>query len=549
MTNNENKNLKFNILMWMVIILGMVVAIIFCAKKQGYHYDEYYSYYSTNITGGMHVYNREWKDVQDIKSEFMLNKGEGLNFGLVKLNQSFDVHPPLYYYVLRTVCWFCKGVFTKWQGLFINLFFYFICLILLWKITDIFGNGNKYINLFTMLIFVLSPGYLSTVTFIRMYVMLTAECFGVLLLHMVALRNNRWDFKHVYLPGAILAFAGFMTHYYFMIFMFFLAAFTCIYLVAKKETRVKAFIYGGSICAGMLAAVLYYPACLSHIFSGYRGKEATQAFADMSNTVDRISFFVQILNDYTFSGLFYILALVILLLYVFYSYRRKTNWAGRLAGNEEHIEENKSSDAVVSEEDKRYKAVAAMLIFVTVCYFLVVCKTGMMPSNPPEALRYECPAYGLIILIVVWGIFKVFERVTGIIYIPLAIMAVAVVFQVRGLCSDKVFFLYEDSPSNVVWAADNGASEIVYIYNPQNEWMVWNDSSELMEYDRIYFVDANDTEDIEEPSLSSANEIYVYTCRSDNAEIIIQNLIDANANLSSYEKISERLLIDIYRLQ
>lgn len=544
------KDIKFNILMWCVIILGMVVACIFCAQKQGFHYDEYYSYYSTNITGGSHVYDREWRAGEDIRNEFMALQGDSLNLGMVKLNQSFDVHPPLYYFCLRIVSVLSKGVFSKWQGLAINLIFYFVCLILLWKISDIFGNGNKYINLFTMLMFVLSPGYLSTVTFIRMYVMLTAICFGVLLLTMKAMQKDRWDWLHVFIPSAVLSFAGFMTHYYFMIFMFFLAAYTCIYLVIRKETRIKAFIYGGSVCAGMVAAVLYYPACISHIFSGYRGKEATEAFADMSNTVSRISFFVQILNDYTFSGMFFILVLVIILLYMLYSYRNKTaNRRNVIAKEQEEVNGNIPVEAAESANKAgNEKAVAALLVFVTICYFLIVCKTGMMPSNPPEALRYECPAYGLIILIVVWAIFKLFEKVTKIIYIPMAIMAIAVLFQIRGLCSDKVFFVYKDAPANVAWAADNGADDIVYIFNPQNEWMVWNDSSELMEYKNIYFIDANDTDPVDEQAITQMNEIYVYSCRSDNTDAIIQNMINANDNLNAYEKVSERLLIDIYKL-
>jgi len=557
------KDLKFNILMWCVIIVGMVVACIFCVQKQGFHYDEYYSYYSTNITAGSHVYDREWRTGSDIKNEFMALQGDSLNLGLVKLNQSFDVHPPLYYFCLRIVSVLSKGVFSKWQGLAINLIFYFVCLILLWKISDIFGNGNKYINLFTMLMFVLSPGYLSTVTFIRMYVMLTAICFGVLLLTMKAMQKDRWDWIHIFIPSALLAFAGFMTHYYFMIFMFFLAAYTCIYLVIRKETRIKAFIYGGSVCAGMVAAVLYYPACISHIFSGYRGKEATEAFADMSNTVSRISFFVQILNDYTFSGMFFILVLVIILLYMFCSYRSKTAMRKKLTEENETSNASEGTEKVTasvktegtdknSELEKanggNEKSVVALLIFVTICYFLIVCKTGMMPSNPPEALRYECPAYGLIILIVVWAIFKLFEKVTKIVYIPMAIMAIAVLFQIKGLCSDKVFFIYKDAPVNVSWAADNGADDIVYIFNPQNEWMVWNDSSELMEYKNIYFIDANDTDPVDEQTITQMNEIYVYSCRSDNTDAIIQNVINANDNLNAYEKVSERLLIDIYKL-
>lgn len=127
-------------------------------------------------------------------------------------------------------------------------------------------------------------------------------------------------------------------------------------------------------------------------------------------------------------------------------------------------------------------------------------------------------------------------------------MAIAVLFQIRGLCSDKVFFVYKDAPANVAWAADNGADDIVYIFNPQNEWMVWNDSSELMEYKNIYFIDANDTDPVDEQAITQMNEIYVYSCRSDNTDAIIQNMINANDNLNAYEKVSERLLIDIYKL-
>lgn len=548
--------------MWTVIVAAMAVALVFCVKKQGYHYDENYSYYSTNVTYGLHVYDREWKPVEEIRSEFVAMDGENLNLGVVKLNQSFDVHPPIYYYLLRIVCFLSKNTFSKWQGLAINLIFYFICLILLWKIAEELGKNDRVITLFTMILFMLSPGYLSTVTFVRMYVMLTAECFALLLLTMKAIKNDNWKSWQVYVLSAILAFVGFMTHYYFAIFLFFTAAFICIYLVIRKETRLKAFVYGFSVCMGMGLSVLYYPACLSHIFSGYRGVEATQAFADMSNTGSRINFFVQLLNDYTFSGLFYILAMVIILLYVFCSYKKKVSFAGKIAGEQEKTGENKVEAAPVADSEKihrdeaapvaeksdKSKVVSAFVVFVTICYFLVVCKTGMMPSNPPEALRYECPVYGLIILLVVWLIRAVFKNVTQKLYIPVGILAIAVAFQIYGLCSDKVFFIYEDAPKAVEWAAANGDTDVVYIYNPQNEWMIWNDSSELMQYKRIFFVDMNNTEAIEDEILAGDNRILVYSCRCDNTETILNSMLETNDKLSDYSKIDERLYVDIYEL-
>lgn len=535
------------------MVVAMVVAIIFCVKKQGYHYDENYSYYSTNVTYGLHVHDREWKPVSEIKSEFMALDGEALNLGVVKLNQTFDVHPPLYYYLLRIVCFLSKNTFSKWQGLFINLVFYFVCLLLLWKIADELGEKDRTVTIFSLVLFMLSPGYLSTVTFIRMYVMLTAECFALLLLIMKAIKYDKWNTWPVYVLTGLLSFAGFLTHYYFAIFLFFVAAFTCIYLVIRKNTRIKAFIYGFSVCSGLALAVLYYPACFSHIFSGYRGVEATEAFVDMSNTGSRINFFVQLLNDYTFSGLFYILAMVIILLYVFYSYRKKVSFAGKVSGEEkaqENSEENTIAEVSEKEKTKRrkIKLVAGFVIFVTVGYFLIVCKTGMMPSNPPEALRYECPVYGLIILLIVWLITVVFKNVTKNKKIPMVILAVAVAFQFWGLMSDKVFFIYEDAPKAVEWAGERSEADIVYIYNPQNEWMVWNDSSELMQYEQIYFVDMNNTEAIVDSALKESDCIYVYTCRCDNSEAIMQAIIANSDNLSKYSKVEERLYVDIYEL-
>ena len=190
MSLKDEKDLYPKLLIWLTVIISMIVAVLFCNMKQGYHYDENYSYYSTDVTFGLWPTDHEWKNTDEIRSEYMVLPGESLNLGMVKLNQTYDVHPPLYYFILRIVCFFSKGIFSKWQGLIINLVFYLICLILLWRIADIAGRGNTWIDLFTLALFGLSPGFLSAVTFIRMYVMLTMWCFLVLLIAMRALLDN-----------------------------------------------------------------------------------------------------------------------------------------------------------------------------------------------------------------------------------------------------------------------------------------------------------------------------------------------------------------------
>lgn len=548
MESEVKNNLGYRLALWLIIVISMIIAVLFCIKKQGFHYDENYSYYSTNVTYGLWPTDHEWKSTDEIKSEYMVLEGESLSLGMVKLQQSYDVHPPLYYYVLRIVCFLSKGVFSKWQGLSVNLILYLICLILLYMITDVVSDHDRYVNLFTMAIFGLSPGYLSTVTFIRMYVMLTMFCFILLLIAIRCVRDDIWSFKKAYIPTAVVTCLGFLTHYYFMVFAFFVAAYVCIYLVSRKKTRKAAFIYGGSVCLGMALAIAYYPVCLSHIFSGYRGTESTQAFMDMSNTTERFEFFVGMLNDYTFSGMFYILILVGLLLYMFYSYRRKVRWAGRMTG-EVKEPDNVNKPSETKEDPKHKKAVLGLNITVTLGFFLIVCKTAMTPSNPAEALRYECPVYGPIIMLIVLGIVRVFEKVMNKKIIALAVLIIAVGCQIYGLLSDKVFFIYEGAQDFVEFARQHKDADIVYIYNPNNDWMIWNDGPELMEYKDIYFVPYDTEKAIDDERLSKSNDIYVYACRSDETDAIIQSIVKDNEGFEGYDKISERAFVDVYRLR
>ena len=545
----DKKDIYCRLLLWLAVIISMIVAFFFCYKKQGYHYDENYSYYSTDVTNGLYPTDYEWKSTDEIRSEYMVLDGETLNLGMVKLSQTYDVHPPLYYFVLRSVCFFSKNIFSKWQGLSINLIFYLLCLMLLWQIADIAGRKSFLTDFFTLMLFGLSPGFLSAVTFIRMYVMLSMWCFLVLFIAMKAIRDNEFTFKKVFIPTALVTMAGFLTHYYYMVFAFFVTAYVCIYLVIKKDTRIKAFIYGGSVCLGMAAAIIYYPACLGHIFSGYRGVESTQAFMDMSNTGDRIDFFVQMLNDYTFSGMFYILLLVGLLLYMFYSYRRKVRWANNLVSDSVLDKEEKIDEKDDEKNTDHIGAVIGLLLSVTVGYFLIVCKTAMTPSNPAEALRYESPVYGLLILLVTMAITAVFDRIKASRMIPCAVLILAIICQINGLCSDKVFFLYEGADDLVKWAASHRDCEVAFIYNPNNSWMIWNDGPELMEYRDIYFIPYDTDKPIDDERLLNAKDIIIYACRSDESFDIINSIVDANDALSGYEKAGERTFVDVYELK
>ena len=49
----------FRIMLIITIVLQLAVALCFCVQKQGFHYDENYSYYSSNVTYGLNLVKRK----------------------------------------------------------------------------------------------------------------------------------------------------------------------------------------------------------------------------------------------------------------------------------------------------------------------------------------------------------------------------------------------------------------------------------------------------------------------------------------------------------
>lgn len=535
--------------MILLLIIQLCVALFFCAQKQGFHYDEYYSYYSSNVTYGLHPTDKEWKDTEEIRSEFMALPGEGVAYGMVKLMQSWDVHPPLYYYLLRTVCVLSAGVFSKWQGLSINLLFFVLSWIVLALITkELTGNDKKKIAIVCAL-FGFSPAVFSGITFIRMYMMLTFACLFILYIHVRTIVRERLSFVCFYLPVILLSFMGFQIHYYFAVFLFFMAAAVSLYLFFHKETRKTSFLYAASVLLGMFLSIVAYPACVSHIFRGYRGTEAQDAFFDMSNIGQRFNFFFDLTNEYAFGGILVVLVLVMILLGL--------TWKVKI--NTLSMKKALSTDSNVENSNRRrtkwlpQKQALILTVFVTMGYFLVVAKTALL--NAEEAIRYEMPIYGLLIMLVVLcldrqaAVFTTDKNKKWIQGVFLGLMGLTLAGQIYGLMQGKVCFLYPQDKLNVEWAKAQQKEDVVYIYNPANQWMIWDESEELMQYKRIYFVSSMQENVVSDEILSETNHVYVYKMRGEEADAVFEKIVEENGEFGEIKLIRELLYCDLYELK
>ncbi|MGN0299977.1 MAG: hypothetical protein ACI4C2_01395, partial [Lachnospiraceae bacterium] len=268
-----------------------------------------------------------------------------------------------------------------------------------------------------------------------------------------------------------------------------------------------------------------------HIFRGYRGTEAMGAFFDMKNLSDRMGLFVGLLDDYVLNRTFYILLLIILLAYVQVRFMNK-----RVSPN-----------------------LCFGLSFITaVGYFAIVMKTALM--NYEEAVRYEMPIYGLLIILIVVSLYSLiinpspvtegdsrggqFQRLLfGV------ILAITLVMQVKGLYDGKVLFLYPEEKNEKEFATEHKDDVIIYVYDNDNKWKMWDNAHELEQYNRIYCIEMNHEGGIDNRELLEAKHAYAYVMRYDAGKQLIHRFITDNPNLHTAVLIEERGFADIYELR
>lgn len=566
-----------------LLVLQVIAALCFCMKKTGFHYDEYYSYYSSNVTMGLVPTDREWKPGSEIYNEFAVLPGEQFDFGTVVRMQTYDVHPPFYYLLLHGVCSLTPGIFSKWSGLALNLFFFIgswmLLALLAWRMA---GGGREegeqeeaadrrfrlLAVLGIILLFGFNPAVYSGIMLVRMYMLLGFWVLAATWLHVRSLQERKrgWRF---FVPLAAVVYLGFLTHYYFAVYLFFLAAAMEFYLLFEKAEHKTwgqkwkdCILYAAVVIGSLVAAVLSYPACLGHIFRGYRGTEAMGAFFDPGNTWGRLNFFVGLLNEYAFGGLLFVLILVLAVLAI-------TAWAlqrlkrsalqseSGIRGQKPSEISKPSADAAKEQAVGFWERYRILWIpaAASLGYFAVVTKTALLTAE--EANRYQIPIYGMLLLLAVIlflmlvrkaGGKKCFAR-KGICGAVLAFLIFLTCGQIHGLLDGKVLFLYEEDAENIAFARQNADEPIIYFYNPALMWMIWDDSLELMQYDQIYFVNLADTSALEAEWLAQEDRVLVYAARTDTSAAALETAAAGMGRPVEMKKIRELLYCDLYEIK
>lgn len=576
--------------MTLLLCLQIIVLFYYGSRKAGYHEDELYSYYSSNKTAGLFVNDREWTIGESFRNELVVLPGEQFRYGVVKQMQSWDVHPPFYYYLLHTVCSLTPGIFSKWQGISVNLLGFVLSFILLAYaayLTAVYpismqpelSDSEKqsyrkrgYVLAGTVCgMWGFGAAVISGVMFIRMYQWLTVFVLLCLCLHLHALvrKKESWSF---YLLLAVTVFLGFLTQYYYIIFHFFLGAGFCLYLLKEKKWK-SLMAYVGTCAAAFGAALVYYPSALSHIFRGYRGTEAVGEFANASNTLERLQFFIGLFDKYMMGGG---LALWLLLICLIAMTNRFLQKRAKRSGREQ-------------KRERILTLPVGLLLFTAAGYFFTVAKTALLLGETSN--RYELPIYGVLVLLLVYSLYMVqkeieqgnaetAERIAALTasgnlsqeeirkrYVPdkkitgkVAVLVV-VLIAVLNLTGNKVFFLYPEEAKVQEFVHQNETTPVIVLYNEASETHIWWLLDELSEYENIYLASISGEGEIltsqnflnGDAAESKKYIVYMADCENQGEELQrllgteFQEESDASGDIS-YEEIARKNMWTIYEI-
>lgn len=314
-----------------VMLLVLTAAYLLIGTQKSYlHMDEAYSFGLSNYDRVDIFHNKDfydtWHDGDYYNDYLIVDENERWDFSPVYDNQRDDVHPPLYYFCLRLFMEANAGRFSMWTGILLNVLLQIPATLLLLGICRrLFGNFRAACAV--TFLASLSMACVSSVIYIRMYAMCGLWVLLTLWLH---LRMEERESLYPLLPAVgMAAVCGSLTHYYYLIFLAALALLFAVRLLRRKQWLPLG-AYVATMCVAAGISLLIFPYSLTHLFSGYRGKDSVAKLADGLSPLKGLAQYVGVTTLHVFHWVLIAMGLlgIAILVYALRT-RKKITWADR----------------------------------------------------------------------------------------------------------------------------------------------------------------------------------------------------------------------------
>ncbi len=321
------KSKRIEAITLVTVLLLQSIFFVGCGFFKAYiHMDEAYSFGlagfdSVELQDTEGFYN-QWHDGEYYEDYLAVQDKDFYKYGQVYENQKNDVHPPLYYLILRLFMGFTANRVSFWCGLIPNVIIYvFITLFMYLLLQRLFEDAvyKKEASLFLAVLSSLTLASLSSVLMIRMYALSTLNILVALYLHF-RLNEAEQPKAKQYVFIALNALIGSLTHYHYLFFLFALYVLFAVKYIKGKKT--KAFVHHTlSLAAAAGVSLMIFPHSLTHLFSGYRGQGSIDELKSFK--LDKLFLYLDKLDKFAFNGLLILFAAIILVLTIYAVIRKK----------------------------------------------------------------------------------------------------------------------------------------------------------------------------------------------------------------------------------
>ena len=435
---------KEKIIIAIFLVIQTIIYIICGINKSYIHMDEAYSlglasYERTEIQNNEDFYDN-WHNGKYYEDYLSVDDDEVGKYSQVYENQKNDVHPPLYYLILRFAMGFAKDHYSKWPGIVINIVIYiFITIFMYLILKKLLKEQDRAKGKAIILAFVSSVtmASLTNVIYIRMYALSTLNVLITTFLHMKLLESEKINIKLLIFIG-ISALVGSLTHYYYLFYLVMLYIIFAIKYIKNKEYK-NLIYYTITMAIAGIASLIIFPYSIQHMFFGYRGQGVMSNLLNLKEFLFNILAYIAIVNVYGFNNLLLVILIAIIGILIYKKKKENTN----------KIEKNKF---------------VKMICIPTLFYFIIVAI-----ASPWIELRYIMPICGLIFALVIFYLYQLLhiifdeKKSNKIIIITLiAILIAPAIFRIEPQV------MYSDKKEIVQELGNELNVPTIYLFNSQN---------------------------------------------------------------------------------
>lgn len=486
------KNTIISIFLYLIFTILMIITI---SQKINYHVDEIYSYTLANNVTDKYISVEELHTYTPAENVFIesmsADNNHRFDYKNVFKNQKADVHPPLYYILLHTICSIFPETFSKWYAGIINIVFalltFYYIRKLIYILLDITENSKKVALCIFSSAFIFSSGILSAISFLRMYIM--AMCWVTIIAWLFAKQIGKQHTPKFYLSIFMITFLGALTHYYCIVYTVLTCLIYTLYLLWEKRWKETGVFLGIMSASGFLSIAIF-PPMLTHMFSGYRGSEAIKNLGTSNDYMERLSSFFSFINKEVFGNWLSILSVFIFILILIYILKIC-------------LQEDSKCERISSLKSVFWYRYIIVSI-PSILYFLIVAKMAAYKSN-----RYIFPIYAVTFAWILCLILELCKRLFSLEKSSalLCIMLSAIIVGSWENC--KWDYLYDNTAQTLEKAANYSKVNCLCIYNPESVWKIQSTFCEVSNYNSITFISTSHIELLKDTIFYSANDEFV----------------------------------------